>query len=122
LMEIAQKVRGPVERCDLALEAFFECFPAATTIDFERLGGAAGQRVRAERRRCVNLIADGIVSDLDRMHSNGAMTHPPDRGRIELVLTGIESMSIRYYSEGRTAELALLRPMMRELLLRATGF
>ena len=122
LMEIAQRVRGPVERCDLALEAFFERFPAATTIDFERLGGAAGERVRAERRRCVNLIADGIVSDLERMHSNGAMTHPPDRARIELVLTGIESMSIRYYSEGRTGELALLRPMMRELLLRATGF
>jgi AcrR family transcriptional regulator len=122
LMEIAQRVRGPVERCDQALEAFFERFPAATTIDFERLGGPAGDRVRAERRRCVNLIADGIVSELDRMHSNGAMTHPPDRARIELVLTGIEGLSIRYYSEGRHGELAHLRPMMRELLLRATGF
>ena len=97
-------------------------FPAASTIDFERLGGAAGERVRAERRRCVNLITDGIVSELERLRANGALSQAPDRARIELILTGIEGLSIRYYSEGRYAEFATLRPMIRELLLRATGF
>jgi AcrR family transcriptional regulator len=122
LMEIARRTRGPVARCDQALEAYFELFPAASTIDFERLGGAAGERVRTERRRCVNLITDGIVSELERLRANGALAQAPDRARIELILTGIEGLSIRYYSEGRHAEFAQLRPMIRELLLRATGF
>jgi AcrR family transcriptional regulator len=122
LMEIARRTRGPVARCDQALKAYFELFPAASTIDFERLGGAAGERVRAERRRCVNLITDGIVSELERLRANGALAQAPDRARIELILTGIEGLSIRYYSEGRHAEFAALRPMIRELLLRATGF
>jgi len=122
LMEIARTTRGPVARCDAALQAYFELFPAATTIDFERLGGAAGERVREERRRCVNLITDGIVSELERMHESGALVQAPDRARIELILTGIEGLSLRYYAEGRHAEFMQLRPMMRELLLRATGF
>lgn len=122
LMDIARRTRGPVARCDQALEAYFELFPAATTIDFERLGGPAGDRVRAERRRCVNLIADGIVSELERLRANGAIAQAPDRAKIELILTGIEGLSIRYYSEGRHAEFQKLRPMIRELLLRATGF
>jgi AcrR family transcriptional regulator len=122
LTEILRSTRGPVARCDKALDAFFELFPAASTIDFERLGGAAGERVRSERRRCVNLITDGIVSELERLRANGALSQAPDRARIELILTGIEGLSIRYYSEGRHAEFAALRPMIRELLLRATGF
>ncbi|MFI5315559.1 MAG: TetR/AcrR family transcriptional regulator [Myxococcota bacterium] len=122
LMEIARRTRGPVARCDQALEAYFELFPAASTIDFERLGGAAGDRVRVERRRCVNLITDGIVSELDRLYASGSLVQAPDRARIELILTGIEGLSIRYYSEGRHAEFVKLRPMIRDLLLRATGF
>jgi AcrR family transcriptional regulator len=122
LMEIARRTRGPVARCDQALEAYFELFPAATTIDFERLGGAAAERIRTERRRCVNLITDGIFSELERLHASGGIAKPPDRARIELILTGIEGLSLRYYSEGRTAEFAKLRPMIRELLLHATGF
>ena len=104
------------------LLASLQIDPAASTIDFERLGGAAGERVRAERRRCVNLITDGIMSELERLRANGALAQAPDRARIELILTGIEGLSIRYYSEGRYAEFAALRPMIRELLLRATGF
>ena len=121
LIEISRRTREPVARCDQALEAYFELFPAASTIDFERLGGAAGERVRAERRRCVNLIADEIVSDLERSRAHGALTRAPDRARIELILTGIEGLSLRYYSEGRYAEFAALRPMIRELLLHAIG-
>ena len=122
LMAIAQRTPGAIARCDQALDAYFELFPAATTIDFERLGGTAGELVRLERRRCVNLITDGIVSELERMRANGQVTQAPDRARVELILTGIEGLSIRYYAEGRHAEFAQLRPMIRELLLHATGF
>jgi len=122
LMEIARTQRGPVARCDLALRAYCELFPAATVIDFERLGGAAGERIREERRRCVNLITDGIVSELERLRAHGAVATAPDRARIELVVTGIEGLSMRYYGEGRHAEFVRLQPMMRELLLRATGY
>ena len=78
--------------------------------------------MRAERRRCVNLIADGIVSELERLRASGGVAQAPDRAKIELILTGIEGLSLRYYSEGRYAEFQQLRPMIRELLLRATGF
>jgi AcrR family transcriptional regulator len=122
LMEIVRTTRGPVACCDLALGAFCELFPAATVIDFENLGGAAGERIREERRRCVNLITDAIVREIERLRAHGAVATAPDRARIELVVTGIEGLSMRYYSEGRHAELVKLQPMMRELLLRATGY
>ena len=122
LMEIARTTRGPVARCDRALLAYCELFPAATIIDFERLGGTAGERIREERRRCVNLITDGIMSELERLRRIGVVATAPDRARIELVVTGIEGLSMRYYSEGRHAEFVKLQPMMRELLLRATGY
>jgi AcrR family transcriptional regulator len=121
LMEIARATPEPIERCDRALVAFFELFPAASTIDLERLGGAAGERVRDERRRVVNLITDRIVTELERLHASGALARAPDRARIELILTGIEGLSIRYYGEGRHAEFVRLRPMIRELLLQAFG-
>jgi AcrR family transcriptional regulator len=122
LMEIARTTRGPVARADRALRAYCELFPAATIIDFERLGGAAGERVRDERRRCVNLITDGIMSEIERLRRMGVIATAPERARVELVVTGIEGLSIRYYSEGRHAEFVKLQPMMRELLLRATGY
>jgi len=52
----------------------------------------------------------------------GVIATAPERARVELVVTGIEGLSIRYYSEGRHAEFVKLQPMMRELLLRATGY
>ncbi|HTO55232.1 MAG TPA: TetR/AcrR family transcriptional regulator [Myxococcota bacterium] len=122
LMEIARATRGPVARADLSLRAYCELFPAASTIDFERLGGAAGERIREERRRCVKLITDGIVSEIERLRAMGTVAIAPDRARIELVVTGIEGLSMRYYSEGRHAEFVKLQPMMRELLLSATGY
>jgi len=121
LAVIAQRTRGAVARCEEGLQAFFELFPAASSIDFERLGGDAAERVRAERRRCVNLIAETIVSAGEALYEKGEVNYHPNRLKIELVLMGIESLSLRYYSEGRMAEFAALKPVMREMLLHAIG-
>ena len=43
----------------------------------------------------------------------------PLRSEIELVLTGIEGLSFRYYSEGRREELLRLQPTLLQLFLRA---
>jgi len=121
LAVIAQRTKGAVERCEEGIQVFLELFPSASTIDFERLGGDAAERVRAERRRCVNLIAETIVSEGEALYDKGQVHYRPNRAKIELVLMGIESLSLRYYSEGRMAEFAALRPVMREMLLHAIG-
>lgn len=121
LAVIAQRAQGVIARCESGIEVFFELFPAASSIDFERLGGEAAERVRAERRRCVNLIAEMIVSEGEALYEKGRVHYHPNRLKIELVLMGIESLSLRYYSEGRMAEFAALKPVMREMLLHAIG-
>ena len=62
------------------------------------------------------------MSEIERLRRMGVIATAPERARVELVVTGIEGLSIRYYSEGRHAEFVKLQPMMRELLLRATGY
>lgn len=121
LAVIAQRSVGVVARCEQGIQVFLDLFPSASTIDFERLGGDAAERVRVERRRCVNLIADTIVSEGEALYARGEIGYKPNRAKIELVLMGIESLSLRYYSEGRAVEFAALKPVMREMLLHAIG-
>jgi hypothetical protein len=40
---------------------------------------------------------------------------------VELMLTGIEGLCLRYYSEGRRDELLALRPRLLRLVLAALG-
>jgi AcrR family transcriptional regulator len=121
LEEIARTARGFSEWAERSINAFLELFPKETTIDFEHLGGAAGQRVRAERRRYVRLITDGFLNELDRLRAEGRIATVPDRALVELIMTGIESLSIRYYSEGRLSELMKLKPVLYGVFLRLTN-
>jgi AcrR family transcriptional regulator len=121
LAVLAQRTPGAVARCEQGVQIFCDLFPSASTIDFERLGGDAAERVRAERRRVVNLIAETIVGEGEELYARGEISYRPNRARVELVLMGIESLSLRYYSEGRMAEFASLKPVMREMLLHAIG-
>jgi hypothetical protein len=64
---------------------------------------------------------DRTLSSLGRLHGRGLVPRPPVRAEVELLLTGIEGMSLRYYSEGRRDQLLALRPVLLRLLLVGLG-
>jgi hypothetical protein len=66
-------------------------------------------------------VADAIVEEGEALYARGEIGYRPNRAKIELVIMGIESLSLRYYSEGRMGEFASLKPVMREMLLHAIG-
>jgi AcrR family transcriptional regulator len=101
-----------------ALRAYLQLFPAGT-VDLERLGGEAGQRVREVRRGYVEKFTDLVLEQFRQAHQQGRIPRAPERPEIELVLMGIEALSFRYYSEGRRYELLALHPLLRDVLLRA---
>jgi AcrR family transcriptional regulator len=117
LAETPEDVSGHVDR---ALGAWLEILPVAA-IDLERLGGDAGRRVGEVRRRIVQALVDLTVDYMTRLHGLGLVPRPPLRAEVELLLTGIEGMSLRYYSEGRRGELLALRPVILRLLLVGLG-
>jgi len=107
-----------VERVSRVMRAYLELFPLAT-VDLERLGGEAGQRVREVRRRYVQLMTDIDMRWLERLYERGEIARIPPRATVEFLLTGIEGMSFRYYSEGRREELLALHPVLLRVFLRA---
>lgn len=105
---------------DRALRTFLERLPASS-IDLERLGGDAGRRVGEVRRRIVQRLTDLTQDYIARMYAAGRVPRLPERPEVELILTGIEGMCLRYYSEGRREELLALRPRVLRTLLVALG-
>jgi len=117
LAAVFEQTEDPFERIDLGLRAYLSLF-SVPTIDLDRLAGAAGDRVRQARLLYVREIADVIFRLLSEIHEKGQSSRPPDRLGVELILTGIEGLSFRYYAAGRGAELLELHPSFLALLVR----
>jgi AcrR family transcriptional regulator len=117
LAEASDDVATHVDR---ALRTFLERLPASS-IDLERLGGDAGRRVGEVRRRIVQRLTDLTQTFIAKMYAAGRVPRLPERPEVELLLTGIEGLCLRYYSEGRREELLALRPRILRLLLAALG-
>jgi hypothetical protein len=75
--------------------------------------------VREARLLYVREIAEMVFRVLSEIHEQGQSSRAPDRLGVELVLTGIEGLSFRYYAAGRGAELIGLHPSFLALLVRA---
>ncbi|HME72995.1 MAG TPA: TetR/AcrR family transcriptional regulator [Myxococcota bacterium] len=112
--------RSATERVSGAIRAYLELFPVAN-VDLERLGSEAGQRVREVRRHYVQLLTDINMRGLEGLYERGEIARVPPRATMEFLLTGIEGMSFRYYSEGRREELLALHPVLLTVFLRALG-
>jgi AcrR family transcriptional regulator len=115
---IYRETKDEGERADRALQAYLELFPAGT-IDLERLGGEAGQRVREVRQSYVEVITDMVLQQFQRALERGVAARVPAREAVAMVLMGIEGLSFRYYSEGRRDELLKLQPVLLRVFLRA---
>jgi AcrR family transcriptional regulator len=118
LQEIFEKANDPLERIDRGLRAYLDLF-TAWPVDLERMGGRAGARVREARRGFVREITEMVVRELALLHAAGRVSRLADPVGVELILTGIEGISFRYYSEGRIGELQALRSAFVDLLVRA---
>ncbi|HVH05236.1 MAG TPA: helix-turn-helix domain-containing protein [Myxococcota bacterium] len=121
LSEVMTEMPLDVERnADLALGIFLEGLPVSA-IDLERLGGDAGRRVGEVRRRIVQRLTNLTHTYLGRLLAKGLVARLPERAEVEIIMTGIEGMCLRYYSEGRRDELLEIRPLILRLLLTALG-
>jgi AcrR family transcriptional regulator len=118
LRAIFEETEDPIERIDRGLRGFLDLF-AQVPMDVDSFTGTAGQRVRAARRVYVREITQLVLDALVVLHEQGRISKAPDRVFVELVLTGVEGMTFRYYSEGRSLELRNLHPAVMELLVRA---
>jgi AcrR family transcriptional regulator len=117
LRSIFAETADPMVRIDRGLHAFFDLFNQMP-IDLESLGGNAGQAVRDARRESVREITDLVLRELELMREQGRVAEAPDRASVELILTGVEGMAFRYFSEGRGGELRELHPTVMALLAR----
>ena len=118
LQEVWAATEDPLERIDRSVQTFLEILPAIR-VDLDALGGEAGRRTRDARKTAVREITRLILLDLERAHRAGMLESRPDPLGVELVITGLESMSLRYFGEGRSDELPKLRPVFVQLLVRA---
>ena len=108
------------ERVAATMRAYLELFPVGT-VDFERFGSEAGQRIRDVRRHGVQFLTDLNMRGLEYLYEQGEIVRVPPRAAVELLLTGIEGMSFRYYSEGRREELLALHEVLLAVFLRTLG-
>jgi AcrR family transcriptional regulator len=118
LREIFRETKDDRARVERAVRAYLELFPVGT-VDLERLGGEAGQRVREVRQTVVTEMTDLVHRQYQHAYERGIVARLPERSEVELLLTGVEGLSFRYYSEGRREELLGLHPVFWRLLLRA---
>ena len=118
LTAIVEETKVPEERGMRVMRAVLELFPAGT-MDLERLGGEAGQRVREVRRSKAEVLIDLVHRDYQQLHARGLIPRVPERAAVEMVLMGIEALAFRYYSEGRREALLGLQPVLLRTLLRA---
>jgi AcrR family transcriptional regulator len=114
------KPRTFAERVSATMRAYLELFPVGS-LDFDRLGSEASLRIREVRRHGVQLLTDINMQGLEFLYRRGEIARVPARAAVELLLTGIEGMSFRYYSEGRREELLALHSVLLAVFLRILG-
>jgi len=120
LEQLQSKLSEPInlaERVSGAIRTYLELFPVAN-VDLERLGGEAGERVHAARRHYVQRITDFNMRGFAALHAEGVVARIPPRATVELLMTGIEGLTFRYYNEGRREELLALHPVLLSAFLR----
>ncbi|MBW2386898.1 MAG: TetR/AcrR family transcriptional regulator [Deltaproteobacteria bacterium] len=107
---------GDAEDVAAAIEQILQIFLSSlplVVVDLERLGGAAGQRVRESRKHYREAIGALLLEELVRLSDRGAIKSPPEPMALAIVLAGIEGIVINFYNEGRSREdLLALHPAL----------
>jgi AcrR family transcriptional regulator len=118
LERVLAETGDPIQRIDRGLARALEIFSVGT-LDLTRVGGGAGLRALEARTHYVRRISAMITRELEAAHARDQVAAPPDPAAVELVVTGIEGMGLRFMAEGRGPELLRLQPVLMGLLVRA---
>ena len=118
LQRVWAEASDPLERIDRGVEAFLQVVPDIR-VDLDAIRGEPGKRTRDARKLAVREVTRLIVDDLTRAHEAGRLERRPDPVMVEMILTGLESTSLRWFAEGRVSDLPRLRPALVTLLVRA---
>jgi len=116
LKQMAEVLQGSddfILAIDRLLYTFLRDLPVVL-IDLEKLGGAAGQRVREIRNHYRNEIMALLARAIESMVERGILERQPNPMSLILVLTGIEGIAIGFQSEGRREDLMALHPALLE--------
>jgi AcrR family transcriptional regulator len=116
--DFREPLGDPAEQTARALSTFLERLPAVA-IDLTRLEGSSGGRVVRLRQRVARALCDVVHGYLVGLSETGQMRRIPDRAEVEVLVSGIAELGVRYYSDGRKDELLALHPALVKLLLRA---
>jgi AcrR family transcriptional regulator len=116
--DFREPLEDPVAQTARALDTFLARLPAVA-IDLTRLEGTIGGRVVRLRTRVVRALTEVVHAHLIALHAAGRVPRRPDRAEVEVLIAGIAELGIRYYSDGRRAELLALQPALVRLILRA---
>lgn len=115
---IREEARTPIEEMDRGLSRFVQIFTLAP-MDLVGLGGSAATQVQHVLAEYVREVAAMVHEDIRRFNASGQVQRPPDAVQIELLFEGVLGLAVRYYSQGRGAELRELRPVFMDLFARA---
>lgn len=115
--DFREPLADAVAQTTRALGTFLERLPSVA-IDLTRLEGTIGGRVVRVRQRVVRALTEVVHGHLARLHEGGRVARRPERAEVEVLIAGIAELGIRYYSEGRRAELLQLQPALVQLLIR----
>lgn len=111
LAGVLLSAEGPVQGIDRVLRMYLETLPVVV-IDLEHLGGEAGERVRSIRDEYRNRIQVVLMEAFRQIRRDGLIDEEPDSLAVELVIAGIESMTIRFHHAGERDELLALHPQL----------
>jgi AcrR family transcriptional regulator len=115
--DFREPLEDPAAQTARALGTFLERLPAVA-IDLTRLEGTIGGRVMRLRQRVVRALTEVVHDHMARLHEQGQAPRRPERAEVEVLIAGIAELGLRYYSEGRRAELLELQPTLVRLLMR----
>lgn len=111
----------PVQIVDGLLEAYLQLLVPVMAMDRTRLGAKTWEQVEAMRREYLTKLIDLGLEWMRREHSEGRIANVPDRATAELVLLGIEGLTLWYGREDRFEALSEARPSIRRLMLGLVG-
>jgi AcrR family transcriptional regulator len=115
MQEVLQDADDFMLAIDRLLYTFLRDLPVVL-LDLEKLGGAAGQRVREIRNHYRNEIMSLLAEAISNMEARGVIERQPSPMTLILVLAGIEGITMGYQSEGRREDLLALHPALLEAI------
>lgn len=111
----------PEQIVDALLESYLQVLVPVVAMDRTRIGAKTWEQVEALRRNYLTRLIDLGLAWMEQARSEGVIPKVPDRATAELVLLGIEGLTLWYGRENRDEAFAAARPAIRRLMLGLVG-